>query len=139
MIENIVGNVGEEIIFAIIVILVWSNIMEVKRIEGLWDCKYCGQRGIKARFNACRSCGKPRGIENTFYLPDNIEEAELTKEEASKTTNEPDWLCDYCGSYNSSNKSVCEKCGANISESKRNYGTIHKLTGKLFGRRNQEE
>ena len=59
--------------------------MEAKRIEGLWDCKYCGQRAIKARFDTCTSCGKPRGIENTFYLPDNIEEAVLTKEEALKS------------------------------------------------------
>ena len=118
------------------VILVWGKFMEVKRIEGLWDCKYCGQRAIKARFDTCTSCGKPRGIENIFYLPDNIEEAVLTKEEALKTTNEPDWLCEYCGSYNSSNELVCEKCASNKSESKKNYGTIHKLTGKLFGRRN---
>ena len=109
--------------------------MEVKRIEGLWDCKYCGQIGIKARFDTCTSCGKPRGIENTFYLPDNIEEAVLTKEEALKTTNEPDWLCEYCGSYNRSDVFVCEKCGSDKSEAKKNYGTIHKLTGKLFEKR----
>lgn len=100
--------------------------MEAKRIEGLWDCKYCGQRGIKARFDACASCGKPRGIETIFYLPDHMEEAVLTEEEACKTTNEPDWMCDYCGSYNRSDRFLCEKCGSSKSESTKNYGTIHK-------------
>lgn len=109
--------------------------MEAQRIEGLWDCKYCMQVGIKARYDTCPACGKPRGIENTFYLPQDIQAATLTKEEAAKTTNEPDWLCEYCGSYNASNHNFCEKCGAEKSSSTRNYGTIHKLTGKLFGRK----
>lgn len=109
--------------------------MEAKRIEGLWDCDYCGRTGIKARFDSCPSCGKPRGMDTIFYMPQNVEKALLTKEEALKTTNEPDWLCDYCGSYNRSNVQRCEKCGADKSESKENYGTLHKLTGKLFGKR----
>lgn len=109
--------------------------MEAKRIEGLWDCVYCGQVGIKARFDTCTGCGKPRGIENTFYLPTNIEEATLTREEAAKTTNEPDWLCDFCGGYNPSNLTICAKCGANKESTTKNYGTIHKLTGKFFGRK----
>ena len=104
------------------------------RIEGLWDCAFCGQVGIKARYDTCPSCGKPRGIENVFYLPDDIKAATLTKEEAQRTSNGPDWLCEYCGSYNRSDLSICEKCGSDKSESKKNYGTIHKLTGKLFRR-----
>ena len=67
------------------------------RIEGLWDCVYCGKVGIKARYDTCPSCGKPRGIENVFYLPDDIKAAILTKEEEKKTSNGPDWLCEYCG------------------------------------------
>lgn len=102
--------------------------MEAKRIEGLWDCNYCGQTGIKARFDTCTSCGRSRGRETVFYMPQNIEKAVLTKEEALKTTNEPDWLCAYCGSYNSSNAQTCVNCGAD--KSKENYGTLHKLTGK---------
>lgn len=109
--------------------------MEEKRIEGLWDCAYCQQKGIKARFDACPCCGKARGIETMFYLPDDLESATLTREEAAKTTNEPDWLCDYCGAYNSSDKSSCARCGANNSTSKSNYGTMHKLTGKFFKRK----
>ncbi len=74
---------------------------EPKRIEGLWDCEYCGQKGIRARFDRCQGCGSPRRKETVFYMPADIASATLTKEEAAKTSNAPDWLCDYCGSLNS--------------------------------------
>lgn len=107
--------------------------MEEKRIEGLWDCVCCGREGIKARFDACPSCGKPRGIETIFYLPEDLDAATLTREEKDKTSNAPDWLCYYCGSYNRSDVFCCPKCGADKRESKTHYGMLHKLTGKLFG------
>lgn len=109
--------------------------MEEHRVEGLWDCVYCNTKGIKARYDKCTACGKARGIETYFYLPDNLEAATLSKEEAARTTDEPDWLCDYCGAYNSSNELHCESCGADKNLSKSNYGILHKLTGKLFGKR----
>jgi len=107
-------------------------LMEKKRIEGLWDCAYCGRTGLKARVDKCDKCGHPRGPEIRFYLPTDIQAATLTKEEAEKTTNEPDWLCAYCNSYNSSNETVCEGCGASKEESAQNYGSINKVTGKSF-------
>ncbi|MCI7322163.1 MAG: hypothetical protein MR508_02475 [Lachnospiraceae bacterium] len=110
--------------------------MEEKRIEGLWDCIFCGREGIKARFDVCPSCGNPRGIETCFYLPEDLNAATLTQEEKEKTTNEPDWLCEYCGSYNRSDILRCTKCGADKSESKKHYGMLHELTGKLFGKKN---
>ena len=110
--------------------------MEERRIEGLWDCVYCGTKAIKARYDACTSCGKPRGVETMFYLPDDLAAATLTEEEKAKTTDAPDWLCEYCGSYNRSDCSCCTKCGSDKSSSKHNYGRLHKLTGKLFGRNN---
>ncbi len=110
--------------------------MEEKRIEGLWDCGYCGQTGIKARFDSCTSCDRPRGIETVFYLPDDLDAATLTPEEKAQTTNEPDWLCEYCGSYNKSTAPCCEKCAGDKAASKYNYGILHKLTGKLFRKNN---
>ena len=96
------------------------------RIEGLWDCAYCGKKGIKARFDACTSCGRARGVETIFYLPEDIEAAALTEEEKALTTNEPDWLCEYCGAYNRSDAANCSKCGASKEESKTNYGRREK-------------
>ena len=46
----------------------------------------------------------------------------LTEEEKALTTNEPDWLCEYCGAYNRSDAANCSKCGASKEESKTNYG-----------------
>ena len=108
--------------------------MEEGRIEGLWDCVYCDQKGIKARFDTCTTCGKARGIETIFYLPQDIHSAMLTEEEKAKTTDAPDWLCDFCGAYNRSDVNVCAKCASLKGESKSNYGMLHKLTGKLFGK-----
>ncbi|MCR4690006.1 MAG: zinc finger Ran-binding domain-containing protein [Lachnospiraceae bacterium] len=106
--------------------------MESKRIEGLWDCAYCGNTGIKARYGECQQCGSPRGPETRFYLPDDLQGAVLTKEEAAKTTNEPDWMCSYCSTYNRSDATVCKGCGALKKEADGNYGTRHKLTGFSF-------
>ena len=112
--------------------------MEERRIEGLWDCVFCEQKAIKARYMDCPSCGKPRGVETCFYLPDDLEAAALTQEEREKTTNEPDWLCEYCGSYNRSDRTCCDRCGAERSATGVNYGILHKLTGKLFHRKNNQ-
>lgn len=110
--------------------------MEERRIEGLWDCVYCGQTAIKARHAECPFCGKPRGVETIFYLPDDLESATLTAEECAKTTDRADWLCEYCGSYNKSNVLRCERCGSEKDQSSVNYGILHKLTGKLFHKKN---
>ena len=110
--------------------------MEEKRIEGLWDCVYCDRNGILARFDTCPGCGKARGIETCFYMPDDIEAATLTQEEKEKTTNEADWLCEYCGSYNRSDVFCCTKCGGSRLESKKNYGMLLKLTGRLIRKNN---
>lgn len=110
--------------------------MEERRIEGLWDCIYCDTKAIKARYSECTSCGKPRGVETMFYLPQDLDAATLTAEEKAKTTDAPDWLCEYCGSYNRSDRTNCDQCGSEKSSSRHNYGRLHKLTGKLFGRNN---
>lgn len=106
--------------------------MEERRVEGLWDCVYCESKAIKARYDTCPNCGKARGIETLFYLPQNLDAATLTAEEAAKTSNGPDWLCDYCGAYNRCDSIRCRDCGADRDSSKANYGILHKLTGKLF-------
>lgn len=106
--------------------------MDSKRIEGLWDCVYCDQKGIRARYDHCPSCSGARIAETIFYLPDDLEAATLTKEEAAKTTNAPDWLCMFCDAYNRDDALVCKNCGADKSTSKINYGILHKLTGMFF-------
>ncbi|MCR5319907.1 MAG: hypothetical protein K6E48_01755 [Lachnospiraceae bacterium] len=110
-----------------------------KRIEGLWDCAYCGTKEIKARFDTCPGCGKARGIDTEFYMAEDTEAATLTEAEKAKTTNEPDWLCEYCDTYNRADVDICRKCGSRRKDSKDTYGTLHKLTGLFFGKKNKEQ
>ena len=103
--------------------------MDSNRIEGLWDCSYCAQKGIRARFDRCPGCGGARLAETTFYLPTDTQAATLTQEEAAKTSQGPDWLCAYCGCLNHSEDTVCRGCSADREEAKDNYGTLHASTG----------
>lgn len=98
--------------------------MKQKRIEGRWDCVFCGSKAIKARFAACPNCGKSRGVDTVFYLPDNIDDSVLTEEQAAKTTNNPDWLCEYCDSYNRADAKYCITCGASKDKSGDDYATL---------------
>lgn len=40
----------------------------------------------------------------------------LSEEEAAKVGKNPDWLCEYCGTYNNDQKTNCEGCGAPRSD-----------------------
>lgn len=100
------------------------------KIEALWDCIYCGNKGSGGRFSACSNCGHTRGKEVTFYLPKEtgIEHAvDLSK---TKVSQEPDWLCEYCRSYNSSDNTVCTNCGGKSESSNKDYGQIWKERGQ---------
>ena len=99
--------------------------MDSKRIEGLWDCSSCGQKGILARFDRCKNCGRARGAETIFYMPSDTAAATLGSDEAAKTTNAPDWLCNYCGCMNRADKEECQGCGAGREVSTHNYGNLH--------------
>lgn len=101
--------------------------MERKRIEALWDCKYCESKGIFGRFGTCPNCGKKRDANNQFYMPspEQIAQMEANAERQAQVTDRADWLCDYCGCYNASNLTRCPQCGASKEESKSDYGTIN--------------
>lgn len=121
--------------------------MESKRIEGLWDCSYCDQKAIPARYDRCQTCGSPRLAETIFYLPQDIEAATLSSEDAAKTSDAPDWLCDYCGGLNSANSATCSGCGSARDKASKDYGTLHSQTpkevflqtpGEVFSQNQQE-
>ncbi|MBR1470392.1 MAG: hypothetical protein IJ600_01965 [Lachnospiraceae bacterium] len=102
--------------------------MNSNRVEGLWDCSYCGKKGIRARFDRCQECGSARGAETVFYLPADIRTATLTEEEAAETTDAPDWLCNYCGCLNRADETVCRGCSADRAEATNDYATLHAST-----------
>lgn len=77
---------------------------------GRWDCPACGRIGNLGPEQNCNGCGRPRGPEVRFYLP---EEAEvLTGEtEIKRAQSGADWTCDYCGTGNVKDASNCRSCG----------------------------
>ncbi len=76
------------------------------KIEGYWDCPYCGNKAIRGGQQSCPACGKTRAADTKFYMLD-------TKhvEDESKVGAGPDWFCPYCDSYNPAAETVCRNCG----------------------------
>ena len=79
-------------------------------IEGLWDCSYCGTKGIGGSKRTCSNCGRSRDENTTFYLPG--QKRYVPVEEAKKVSRKPDWLCDYCGQLSPDSAKECISCGA---------------------------
>ena len=88
-------------------------------IEGLWDCPYCAAKGIGGSKRECSNCGKPRGEETRFYMPNEI--TYVSEEEAEKINRNPNWLCDFCGSLNSDSDKTCKSCGSTRTSENKDY------------------
>lgn len=82
---------------------------EKYKVEGYWDCSACGAKGIRGRYRECPNCGKPRGEDVQFYLKEYGEEYALKDDD---TSDNPDWFCEYCSSYNPDGAAKCLSCGA---------------------------
>lgn len=91
------------------------------KIEGYWDCPVCRTTAIKGRYKECPNCGKPRGEDTKFYM---IEKNNYVDD--SVVEKGPDWMCDYCNSYNPFSVNFCLRCGSPKKESKDDYFTIQK-------------
>lgn len=96
------------------------------KIEALWDCVYCDNKGIKGRYQNCPSCGNPRGKEIKFYLPSDFSAQKAVDEKTTSVSKRPDWLCSYCGGYNHSDISFCRNCGAVREKEDKNYFQIQR-------------
>lgn len=91
-----------------------------KLIEGIWDCRYCGTKGILGRYRECPNCGKARDGDTKFYMPQK--RSYVSEETAKKINKNPDWVCDYCGEQlNSDNDKFCKSCGAPREGGNLNY------------------
>ncbi|MBW8874838.1 MAG: zinc ribbon domain-containing protein [Acidobacteria bacterium] len=79
--------------------------------EGAWDCPACGRKGNRGPEKFCGGCGRPRGPDVKFYLPD--EAPEVTDAEALKRSQAgADWICPYCNADNPAANAFCSGCGA---------------------------
>lgn len=88
-------------------------------IEGLWDCKYCGSKGIGGSKRECPHCGKPRDTDTKFYLRDEV--TYVDEEKAKNISRNPDWVCRFCDSLNPDTTDVCISCGASKTAENMNY------------------
>lgn len=88
-------------------------------IEGLWDCAYCGTKGIGGSKQYCTNCGRTRTKDTTFYMPG--QKRYVPEEEARKINRNPDWVCEYCDNLNPDGVSKCLGCGAERDAQTLNY------------------
>ena len=88
-------------------------------VEGLWDCPYCGQKGIGGLKKDCPNCGHPQDEGTAFYMPGDVRYIE--KEKAEEYGKGADWTCSYCGSLNRYSSKNCTNCGAAREDNKGDY------------------
>ncbi len=93
--------------------------MANKIIEGLWDCPYCGQKGISGLTKSCPNCAHPQDEGTKFYLGN--EKKAVDVEKAKDYGKGADWTCAFCGSLNRYHNANCTNCGAERADSSGDY------------------
>ena len=93
--------------------------MAKKIVEGLWDCPYCGQKGIGGLVKSCPNCAHPQDADTKFYLGEK--KAYLDEEKAKDYGKGADWTCSFCGSLNRYGNANCVNCGAQREDSSGDY------------------
>ena len=84
-----------------------------KIFKAAWDCEHCGKQDIPGDVRHCPSCGNPVGNNVKYHAPRNREYVDR-----SVVPSGPDWQCNYCGSYNRYEASVCSNCGGDKNGTK---------------------
>jgi hypothetical protein len=101
-------------------------------VETLWNCPYCGSKGIRGGIQTCPNCGKTRSKDTKFYLPENITYV------AEPVADKPDWYCPFCDSYNPHNEKNCKLCGAPCDKAK-TYFDMLKEQGRTADLQNPDD
>lgn len=112
-----------------------------KHVWTYWKCTTCSTI-IRGDSRTCPNCGTPISEGTKYLMPDNAEVIKAVNDnriligdnisiddngvksevvpECLKSDN-PNWNCSYCGYQNKYENIVCESCGANKSESEKDY------------------
>ncbi len=80
--------------------------------EGRWDCS-CGHCGNRGPVRNCAGCGRPRGKDVKFYLPEDAP-AVTDPEALRKAKAGADRTCEHCQSDNPADAQNCIGCGASL-------------------------
>lgn len=91
------------------------------KIEGYWDCPYCGSKAIRGGMQACPGCGKTRAADTKFYMLGTEPVADESVVEQG-----PDWYCPYCDSYNPHSAQSCKNCGHAREETDEDYFALRR-------------
>ena len=113
-----------------------GNNKKSRILVGLWDCPYCGAKGLNGLKKQCPNCGHPQDEGTKFYLGE--EKQYLSEEEAADYGKGADWTCAYCGALNRYNATVCSGCGADREESTGDYFDNEKKQAEKEKRRQAE-
>lgn len=90
-----------------------------RKVESYWNCRFCRVKAIEGKFKECPNCGSPRGKDVKYYI---IEKDKYVDD--SVVEKGPDWLCNYCESYNPYSVNFCLRCGSSKEESTDDYFSI---------------
>lgn len=85
------------------------------QIEMLWKCRYCTVKKInRGRDMACVECGKPKDDTVEYFMPEDIEKAEVITDAPllKMALAGENWKCKYCSSDQRRNNGECAQCGA---------------------------
>ena len=104
-------------------------------VMGYWDCPVCQTKKIKGTLRDCPNCGAPRGKDVKFYMDGPA--VRLTEEEAKKKGKGADWMCEFCGAYNSALNESCTSCGA--ERTKKDYFEVQREQKQTEEKPKQEE
>lgn len=113
-----------------------ENEKNTRILIGLWDCPYCGAKGLNGLMKHCPNCGHPQDEGTKFYLGD--EKMYLDEEKAKEYGQGADWTCAYCGALNRYNANFCTGCGAPKAESTGDYFENEKKQAEKEARRQAE-
>lgn len=110
--------------------------MADKKFEALWDCKYCGAKGIGGLTKHCPNCGHPQDKGIIFYKGEK--KNYLDEDTAAQYGQGADWTCSYCGSLNRVNHKFCTNCGAPKEETSGDYFENEKKIKEKEQKKEQE-
>jgi len=104
-------------------------------VMGYWDCSYCGKKAIKGSLRECPGCGTARNKDTKFYMnPSKIEYVSETvstdrstyaHEHTEIPNRNPNWICKYCDTLNTSLATRCASCGSARTEKNRTYSNFN--------------
>lgn len=93
-------------------------------VMGYWDCPVCQTKKIKGTVRDCPTV--EHRVEKMSGLH-GWRGVRLTEEEEKKKGKGADWMCEFCGAYNSALSTSCTSCGA--EKTTKSYFDIQKEKG----------